>query len=139
MRLSDDQKLADVKDNHTKDVIDYLEEENTYYNTVTKDTLPFQEQLFKEMKRRIKEEDVSVPYKSNGYFYYTRFKTGMQYPIYSRKKGNENAAEELLFDVNKMAEGFEYFHLGGASVSPDNKMVVFATDTVSRRQYFFKD
>ena len=138
MRLSDEQKNADKKDAQTQKVVNYLEEENAYYKEVTKYTKPFQEELFEEMKGRIKEDDSSVPYKDNGYFYITRFETGKQYPIYSRKKGNLQANEEILFNVNEMAKEYDYYQLGGLNVSNDNKLMVFATDTVSRRQYFLR-
>ena len=138
MRLSDDQKNALEKDAHTKKVVSYLEEENVYYNEVTKPTKPFQEELFEEMKGRIKEDDSSVPYKDNGYFYITSYNVGNQYPIYSRKKENLEAKEEILFDVNEMAKDFDYYQLGGLNVSNNNKLIVFATDTVSRRQYFLR-
>lgn len=138
MRLSDEQKLAEIKDEQTKKVVDYLESENEYYDKVTGYTKDFQANLFQEMKGRIKEDDSSVPYKSNGYFYITRFEIGNQYPIYSRKKETLNADEEILFNVNEYAKGFEYFQLGGLNISPNNKLAVFATDTVSRRQYFLR-
>ncbi|WP_158842241.1 S9 family peptidase [Polaribacter sp. L3A8] len=138
MRLSDEQKNAVEKDAHTQKVVDYLEEENTYYKEVTAYTEPFQEALFEEMKGRIKEDDSSVPYKDNGYFYITRYEVGNQYPIYSRKKENLEAEEEVLFNVNEMAKDFDYYQLGGLNVSSDNKLMVFATDTVSRRQYFLR-
>ena len=135
MRLTDEQKNAEEKDEQTKKVVSYLEAENKYYEEVTGYTKDFQENLFQEMKGRIKEDDASVPYKDNGYYYITRFVTGKQYPIYSRKKENLEAKEELLFNVNDEAKGFDYFQLGGLNISPNNKLVVFATDTVSRRQY----
>ena len=138
MRLTDAQKNADVKDEQTQKVYDYLNAENAYYEERTKETKDFQEQLFEEMKGRIKEDDESVPYKSNGYFYITRYEKGQQYPIYSRKKDNLEAVEEIMFNVNTEAKGFDYFQLGGLSVSPDNKLAAFATDTVSRRQYFIR-
>ncbi|MFK8060108.1 MAG: S9 family peptidase [Polaribacter sp.] len=138
MRLSDEQKLSEVKDEQTQNVVNYLEEENAYYEEVTKNTKAFQEELFEEMKGRIKEDDSSVPYKSNGYFYITRFEKGKQYPIYSRKKENLEADEKILFDVNEMAKDFDYYQLGGLNVSLNNKLAVFATDTVSRRQYFLR-
>lgn len=138
MRLSDEQKLAPVKDKQTKKVISYLESENEYYDKVTSNIKEFQESLFQEMKSRIKEDDASVPYKSNGYFYITKFEKGKQYPIFSRKKESLVNKEEILFDVNEMAKGFDYYQLGGLNVSPNNKLVVFATDTVSRRQYFLR-
>ena len=138
MRLSDEQKLAPIKDAKTQKVTNYLEAENEYYKKVTAYTKDFQEDLFQEMKGRIKEDDSSVPYKNNGYFYNTRYEVGKQYPIYSRKKENLEAKEEILFDINEMAKGFEYFQLGGIHISPNNKLAVFATDTVSRRQYFLR-
>ncbi len=138
MRLTDTQKNAADKDEQTQKVVDYLEAENTYYNTVTAYTKNFQEDLFQEMKGRIKEDDASVPYKHNDYFYITRYEIGKQYPIYSRKKETLEAVEEILFDVNHASEGYEYFQLGGLNISEDNKLMVFATDTVSRRQYFLR-
>ncbi len=135
MRLTDEQKNAKTPDEHTQKVLDYLNAENTYYDTITAHTKQFKEDLFQEMKARIKEDDESVPYKSNGYFYITRYETGGQYPIYARKKGTLDAKEEILFDVNKMAEGFDYYALRGLNVSEDNKIAAFAVDTISRRQY----
>jgi oligopeptidase B len=138
MRLSDEQKLAKEKDEQTTKVVDYLNAENSYYEEVTAYTKNFQETLFQEMKGRIKEDDSSVPYKDNGYFYITSYKVGNQYPIYSRKKENLEAKEEVMFDVNEMAKDFDYYQLGGLNISEDNKLAVFATDTVSRRQYFLR-
>lgn len=138
MRLTDEQKTAKNKDAQTQKVEAYLEAENAYFDQVTGNTKKFQESLFQEMKGRIKEDDSSVPYKSNGYFYITRYETGKQYPIYARKKENLEAKEEILFNVNEEAEGHEYFQLGGLNVSPDNKLAAFAVDTVSRRQYVIK-
>ncbi len=121
------------KDN--EEVIDYLERENDYYNKMTNETKEFQSVLFNEMKGRIKEDDASVPYKYNGYWYITKFETGKDYPIYTRKKDSLTADEEILFDCNEMAKGQSYFHLSGINVSPNNKYVAFGVDTVSRRQY----
>jgi oligopeptidase B len=138
MRLSDEQKTAEEKDAQTQKVEAYLNAENAYFDTVTSDTKTFQEVLFQEMKGRIKEDDESVPYFKKGYFYITRYETGKQYPIYSRKKGSLEAEEEIMFDVNEEAEGYEFFQLGGLSISPDNSLVAFAVDTVSRRQYVIR-
>ncbi len=138
MRLTDAQKNAKLKDEQTQKVYDYLNAENAFYDEMTKETKEFQEELFQEMKGRIKEDDESVPYKKDGYFYITRYEKGQQYPIYSRKKETLEAEEEIMFNVNNEAEGYDYFQLGGLNVSPDNKMVAFATDTVSRRQYFIR-
>ena len=138
MRLSDEQKLAPVKDAHTQKVINYLEAENDYHDKITAYTKNFEEELFLEMKGRIKEDDATVPYKDNGYFYITRYEKGKQYPIYSRKKEHLEAEEQIMFDVNQMSKGYEYYKLGGLNISPNNKLAVFATDTVSRRQYFLR-
>lgn len=116
-------------------VIDHLKKENSYYKKMTSHTKILQKQLFEEMKSRIKEDDESVPYFYNGYYYITRFKTGKNYPIYSRKKGSLSAKEEILFDCNKLSKGYSYFQLGGLSVSPDNKLALFSIDYVGRRIY----
>ena len=130
-----------LNDKENPKVIDYLNAENKYYNEVTEHTKQFQEDLFQEMKARIKEDDESVPYKKNNYYYITKFKKGNQYPVYSRKYVNLEAEEEILFDVNLMAEGHNYFKLSGLSVSPNNKFASFGVDVLSRRQYVlqFKD
>jgi len=138
MRLSDEQKLAPVKDAHTQKVINYLEAENDYHDKITAYTKNFEEELFLEMKGRIKEDDATVPYKDNGYFYITRYEKGKQYPIYSRKKEHLESEEQIMFDVNQMSKGYEYYKLGGLNISLNNKLAVFATDTVSRRQYFLR-
>ena len=124
-----------LNERENPEVIDYLNSENTYFDQMTAHTNKFQEDLFEEMKGRIKEEDESVPYKKNGYFYITRFKKGDQYPIYSRKEGNLDSIEEVLFNVNDLAKGHDYYQFKGMSVSPNNKFVAFGVDTVSRRQY----
>ena len=117
------------------EVIDYLNQENEYYQKSTAHTKPLQDELFLEMKSRIKEDDSSVPYLYNGYYYITRFETGKDYPIYSRKKGSLEAKEEIMFDCNEMAKGQSYFNLSGISISEDNQWAAFGVDLVSRRQY----
>lgn len=124
-----------LNDRENPEVIDYLNQENTYYDAMTADTKGFQKELYEEMKARIKEDDQSVPYLYNGYYYITRFETGKDYPIYSRKKGSLTANEEILFNCNDLAKGQTYFQLGGLSVSPDNKFASFGIDTVGRRIY----
>jgi len=124
-----------MNDRENPKVIDYLNQENEFYQKETAHLKKFQNDLFEEMKSRIKEDDTSVPYFYNGYFYITRFEKGKDYPIYSRKKESLEAAEQIMFDCNLMAEGFTYFNLSGISVSEDNKWASFGVDTVSRRQY----
>lgn len=116
-------------------VLEYLRAENAYYEAMTANTKELQSTLFTEMKSRIKEDDASVPYFFNGYWYISRFEKGQDYPIYARKKESLEATEEILFDCNAMAKGFSYFQLGGVSVSPNNQFATFGVDTVSRRIY----
>jgi oligopeptidase B len=124
-----------MNDREDQEVITHLEKEKTYHEQMTAHTKDFETSLFEEMKARIKEDDTSVPYKKDGYWYMTRYEKGKEYPIYSRKKESLDADEEILFDCNKMAEGHEFFNLGGFSISPDNSLAVFSIDTVSRRKY----
>lgn len=124
-----------LNERENNEVIAYLEAENDYFKKMTEHTGEFQADLFQEMKSRIKEDDSSVPYKLNGYYYLTRYETGKEYPIYARKKGNLKAEEEILFNCNELSEGHDFFNLRGVSVSPNNKLAAFAVDTVSRRQY----
>ncbi|HET7360295.1 MAG TPA: oligopeptidase B, partial [Salinimicrobium sp.] len=124
-----------LRERENPEVLDYLKKENAYNEQKTAHTREYREALFKEMKGRIKEDDKSVPYKYNGYWYITHYEKGKNYPVYSRKKGSLDAPEEILFDVNEMAKGHGFFSFGGLNVSPDNKLVAFATDTVGRRNY----
>lgn len=124
-----------LNDRENPEVIAYLTKENEFYRESTAHTAKFRDDLFLEMKARIKEDDASVPYKYNGYWYITRFEKGKDYPVYSRKKETLEAPEEILFDCNKMAEGHTYFNLSGLSISEDNVWAAFGVDTVSRRQY----
>ncbi|MFZ1453375.1 MAG: oligopeptidase B, partial [Ferruginibacter sp.] len=116
-------------------VVDYLKAENAYYDTMMSGTKTLQENLYTEMKARIKEKDESVPTFKNGYFYYSRVVEGKDYFVYCRKKGNLQAAEEVLLDVNAMAEGHNYFSATGFDVSMDNKLLAYGIDMLSRRQY----
>lgn len=124
-----------LNDREDKEVLAYLEAEKKYYQTSTAYTKELQEALFSEMKNRIKEDDSSVPYFYNGYYYITRFEQGKDYPIHARKKGSLEAEEEIMFDCNEMAAPYAYFHLRGITVSEDNQWVAYGVDTVSRREY----
>ena len=127
-----------LNDRENPEVIDYLNKENVYYKKMTAHTKTFQKELFEEMKGRINEDDESVPYLYNGYYYITRFEKGKDYAIYSRKKGSLSAKEEILFDCNALAKGHSYFQLGGLSISPNNKFATFAVDIIGRRIYTLK-
>ncbi len=141
MRLTDEQKNAEEPDGQTKKVLDYLIAENAYTDVVMKHTVDFQQELYDEIVGRIKKDDESVPYLDNGYYYYTRYEEGNEYPLYCRKKGSLKAEEEIMLNVNGLAKGYEYFHATGISVSPDNKLLAYGIDTVSRRRYtiYFKN
>lgn len=135
MRLSDDQKNAENPDDHTKQVLNYLSEENDYTKQVMSHTEGLQSKLYDEIVGRIKQTDESVPYLSNGYWYYTRYEEGGEYPIYCRKKESLEANEEVMMNVNEMAEGYGYYAAHPAGISIDNKILAIAEDTLSRRIY----
>jgi oligopeptidase B len=119
-------------------VIKYLNSENDYYKKMTLHTKDFQDKLFHEIKNKIKQEDQSVPYFLNGYWYVTKYKENLDYPIYFRYKDSLKSKEEILFDCNKLAQSHDYFNLSNFKVSPNNKIVAFSVDTVSRRLYTIK-
>ena len=124
-----------MKDRENQEVLDHLNAENVYYQKMTAHTKAFQDELFQEMKSRIREDDSSVPYKLNGYWYATRYESGKEYPIYERSEETVDGPKEVLFDCNTLAKGHEFFNLRGISISPSNELAAFAVDTVSRRQY----
>jgi oligopeptidase B len=123
------------------EVVAYLEAENAYTKSMMSHTDAFQGKLFKEIVGRIKQTDSSVPQLENGYYYYTRYEEGKEYPLYCRKKGNLDAPEEIMLDVNQLARGHSYYEIGSYQVSEDNRLLAFAADTVSRRIYtiYIKD
>jgi oligopeptidase B len=120
------------------EVIDYLKAENSYTQAVMKHTERLQEKLYQEMVARIKETDLSVPVKRDDYYYYSRTEKGKQYKIYCRKKGSLDAQEEVLLDVNQLAQGKDYMYLGIYAVSPDHKLLAYATDTKGSERYTLK-
>ena len=141
MKLSDKQKNEENPDAQAQKVLDYLNAENDYRAKMTSHLDGFQEKLFEEIKGRIKQDDSSVPYKSNGYYYITRYEKGHEYPIYSRKKDNLDNPEEIMLDVNLLAKSYDYYHISSRNVSSNNTILAYGEDTVSRRQYTirFKD
>ncbi|KPL48272.1 peptidase [Xanthomonas axonopodis] len=118
-----------------KAMLAYLNAENAYTDKVMAPLKPLEEALYTEIVGRIKQDDASVPYRERGYWYYTRFETGKDYPIQARRNGSMEAPEEILLDVNRMAQGKGYFSVGGAAVSQDNRILAWADDAVGRRQY----
>ncbi len=124
-----------LNDRENQQVIDYLNAENTYLEAVLAPQKELREQLFHEMKGRIKETDMGVPYLKNGYYYYSRYEEGREYPIYCRKKDNLDNPEEIILDVNILAEGHNYCQVNGLTISPDAQLLAYGIDTVSRRKY----
>ncbi len=138
MRLTDEQKLAEKPDAQTQRVLDYLNAENEYRVQMMAHTATLQEQLFEEIKGRIKQDDMSVPYKENGYYYSTRYEEGKEYPLYTRRAGSMDNTEEIMLNVNELASNYSYYQIGGLSVSPNNKLLAYSEDTLSRRSYTIK-
>jgi len=141
MKLTDQQKNAAEPDEQTRKVISYLEAENAYLKTSMAHTEELHEKLYEEIIGRIKQTDESVPYFKNGYWYYSRYEEGKEYPIYCRKKSAIDASEQIMLNVNEYGDKHEFVSVGGLDVSPDNRYLSFGLDTVSRRRYtiFVKD
>jgi oligopeptidase B len=130
-----------LKERENPKVIDYLEAENAYLEQVLSPVKDLRTKLFEECKSRIKEDDETYPEFHNGYYYYSRYETGKEYPIYCRKKGRADADEEVILNVNELAKGHSYYSLGSYAVSPDNQYLAFSADTLARRKFnlYFKD
>ncbi|MVT39673.1 prolyl oligopeptidase family serine peptidase [Chitinophaga oryziterrae] len=124
-----------MNDREDPKVIAYLKAENAYLDTMTRSSAKLRTKLYEEMKSRIMETDVSVPYLKEGYYYYSRYEQGKEYPVYCRKKGSTEAAEEIILNVNDLAKGHAYYQVGGMTVSPDGQWLAYGVDTVSRRRY----
>ena len=135
MRLSDEQKNSAKPDEQTAKVLNYLKSENEYSKAILGHAAELQKTIYNEIIGRIKQNDETVPYLDNGYYYYNKYTEGKEYPVYFRKKGSLEAPEELLLDVNKIAEGKNYCSVSGVNVSRDNKILSYGVDFVSRRRY----
>lgn len=129
-----------LRERENPEVIQYLNDENSYTDTMLSDVKELESELFEEIKGRIAQDDSTVPYSDRGYTYYTRFEEGKQYPFYCRKKDGSDI-EEVMLDVNALAEGHTFCRVGGLRVSPNNKLLTFAVDFTGRRKYEirFKD
>ncbi|MDI9238493.1 S9 family peptidase [Lysobacter sp. LF1] len=121
-----------------KEMLAYLNAENAYADAVMAPLKPLENTLYEEIVGRIKQDDSSVPYRERGHWYYSRFETGQDYPVYARRAGTMDAAEQVLLDVNVMAKGKDYFNVGDWEVSQDNKLLAWADDAVGRRQYVIR-
>ena len=124
--------LRDLED---PDTLAYLKAENAYTESVMKPWEGLQEKLYSEMRGRIKEDDSTVPAREGPYLYYARFEEGSQYPIYCRKFQTLDAAEEVLLDVNQLAEGQDYTEMGVVENSPDHKWLAYSVDNDGSEQY----
>ena len=124
-----------LRDRENPEVIEYLNAENSYREKIMIGTEALQEHLYHEMVGRIKKDDSSVPYELDGYFYYTRYEGDLEYPLYCRKLGSLEAEEEIMLNVNELAEGHDYYQVSGLSMHPSNQKISFGVDTVSRRIY----
>jgi oligopeptidase B len=124
-----------LKQRENPEVIAYLKAENAYTDAVMQPAAQLRETLYKEMVGRVQQTDISVPYFENGYWYYTRFEKGKNYPVYCRKKKSMKGTEQVMLDGNRMATGQKYFNIGSFTVSPDNATLAYSVDNVSRRQY----
>jgi len=120
------------------ELLSYLKAENGYADTVLAPTKPLQDQLFKEIVGHIKQDDSSVPWRKRGYYYYSRTETGAEYPIIARKLGSLTPKEQVMLDEPAMAKGHGFFAVADWTVSPSNKLLAYAVDTVGRRQYELK-
>jgi oligopeptidase B len=116
-------------------VAEHLNAENAYTAEVLKSTLELQDKLYKEIVGRIKQTDMSVPFKENGYWYFSRYEEGHEYPIFSRKKETLDAPEEILLNVNELAKGHSYFRVGGVTIPINNEIMAFSYDTMGRNNF----
>lgn len=123
-----------IRDKKSAETISYLEAENAYTDTVMKRTAKLQAKLYDEILSHIKQTDVNVPYRDGDYLYYSRTVEGKQYPIYARKRGAD-APEQILLDLNKMAEGYKYMSVNAYEVSDDGNLLAYSIDKTGYRQY----
>jgi oligopeptidase B len=139
-----DERIDDyfwMRDSNDPNVIAYLEAENAYTDAMMQHTQGLQTTLYSEMLARIKETDLSVPYRKDDYYYYSRTEEGKDYPIYCRKKGSLDASEEILLDQNELAKGYDYFSLGTFQVSPNHQLLAYSVDASGAEKHtlFFLD
>ncbi|MCB0792397.1 MAG: S9 family peptidase [Flavobacteriales bacterium] len=135
LRLTEAQREASDKDPHAQRVIAHLRAENSYTEGVLAHVAKLRERLYKEIRGRIRETDMSVPYRENGYWYSHRYEEGQEYPVHQRRRDTEGSSEEVILDENLLARGHEHFDLSDYEISPGNGIVAYSSDTVGRRRY----
>jgi oligopeptidase B len=119
-------------------VLGYLQAENAWTDAVLAPLKPLAERIYQEITGRIRQDDMSVPWYRRGYWYYSRYQTGANYPIHARRKGSMDAPEEIMLDVAAMAAAHDFYQIGSWDVSPDNRLLAFTEDTVGRRQFVLR-
>jgi oligopeptidase B len=117
------------------EVLSYLEQENAWREAGLRRLAPLVDRLYQEFLGRIRQDDISVPYRKRGYWYYSRFEAGDEYPVHARREGSMDATEEVLLDVRALASCHEFYDLGGFDISRDERLLAWTEDTVGRRQY----
>ncbi|HQZ41866.1 MAG TPA: oligopeptidase B, partial [Flavobacteriales bacterium] len=135
MRLTEIQRVTVPYDEHTQEVIAHLAAENAYSDAVLAPVAGLRARLYEEIKGRIKETDLSVPYRENGYWYHHRYEEGKEYPVHVRRKDEPDAVAEDILNENELAAGLAYFDLADYEIDPNNTIVGYSIDTVGRRQY----
>jgi len=110
-----------LRDKENPEVTAYLEAENAYAEAVMAPLAGLREELYQEMLSHIKQTDVTVPYRDNGWWYYSRTEEGLQYPVYCRKADAPDAAEEVFLDGNALAEGHPFMSIGGTDITDDGR------------------
>src|ERR1700730_13244218 len=128
-------QYAWLRHKENPEVLAYLNAENAYADCLLRDTEPFQEQLYQEMLGRIQQTDLSVPYRLRGYLYFTRTEEGKQYPLHCRRADIDNSPEQVLLDLNALAQGHSFLGLGSFTISDDNHLLAFSVDNNGYRQY----
>src|SRR6187401_1348345 len=129
--------LRDDKRENTE-MLAYVKAENAYADAMLAHTKPLETKVYNEIIGRLQQDDSTVPYLMNGYWYFRRYETGKEYPIYSRRADTPNAPEEILLNGNELSKGHDFFEIGDIAISPDSKLMAWAEDTVGRRQYVVK-
>lgn len=138
LELHGDRRIDDyfwLRDIENPKAIAYLEAENAYTERMMQHTEALQTKLYDEMLARIQETDLSVPFRKDDYYYYSRTEEGKAYPIHCRKKGSLDATEEVLLDQNELAQGHNFFSLGVFQISPNHQILAYSTDTSGSEQY----
>jgi oligopeptidase B len=120
------------------EVLAYLKAENAYADAMLAHVKPLEQKVYQEIIGRLQQDDSSVPYLMNGWWYYRRFETGKEYPIFARRRDTPAAPEEILLDVNQLARHQDFFEVGDIAISPNGQLMAWAEDTVGRRQYVLK-